>query len=334
MPEPGVTDRNFTRPTTEPLRCPVGPRPGGRRRQRLQIPREYANFQLEDGRQAIDVLGEEFFVPDTNSTAFEGPSRFRRRSAGADSTSRDGATVSTLPDSTGGDASKQGFGSQALRWKDKVQGRLAGANLLADVYEGDLRDMADRGMDPALSAPPNLREQGQLSPSTYRAGKYSAASPGEKAAMTRELEDRFARHLGSLLGAYQRLAATDEIPDPMENFKGALGRGTSEGLELVGVGLMGQLPGLSYVLGIPEGVIIRALEEHGIDPSDPDTNLRDAGVLVSNSKFRDAVLANFPFGRAPEGKTVGEVVGKTGENSIGPIIKDQIKSELIKRIIE
>ena len=82
MPEPGVTDRNFTRPSTEPLRGPVGPRPGGGRRQRLEIPREYANFQLEDERRAIDVLGEEFFEPDTTSTAFEGNPRFRRRSAG------------------------------------------------------------------------------------------------------------------------------------------------------------------------------------------------------------------------------------------------------------
>lgn len=54
--------RNFDHPTTKPVR---GPRRGRRVEKRLRpsikLPAEYADFQLDDGRQAIDVLGEAFF---------------------------------------------------------------------------------------------------------------------------------------------------------------------------------------------------------------------------------------------------------------------------------
>ena len=66
MPEPGVNDRNFSRPTTKSPRGPVGNRPGGRRlRKPLRIPGEYAEFRLEDGRYLGEVLGPDFFEPDS-----------------------------------------------------------------------------------------------------------------------------------------------------------------------------------------------------------------------------------------------------------------------------
>ena len=254
--------------------------------------------------------------------------------ANAGITYRDGATVAAQPGPARGGASKSGFWNQGLRWKDKVQGTLAGGNFLADVYEADLRDMADRGVDPALSAPPNQREQGQLTPSTYRAGKYFAASPSQKQAMTMELEDRFADHLGALVGAHQRLRATEEVPDPMKFPGGTAGRAVSEVVEFTGGGLLGQLPGLSVVLGMPEDVITGALKRHGINPADPDTDLRDVGVLVSDPAFRDSVLVNFPFGGAPAGKPVGERIGVAGEESAGPFIKGQVETEMMKRILK
>jgi hypothetical protein len=62
MPEHGVNDRNFSRPTTKSLRGPIGNRPGGRR---PRIPREYAEFRLEDGRYLGEVLEPDFFGPES-----------------------------------------------------------------------------------------------------------------------------------------------------------------------------------------------------------------------------------------------------------------------------
>lgn len=50
MPEPGITDRNFNDPTSD--------RQNPRRRKsrsRLQIPGEYAEFRLEDGRFLVVI---------------------------------------------------------------------------------------------------------------------------------------------------------------------------------------------------------------------------------------------------------------------------------------
>lgn len=384
MPEPGITDRNFNDPTSD--------RQKPRRRKsrpRLQIPGEYAEFRLEDGRFLGEVMEPDFFGPDSGSVTEEQREKLREGNyplarmvrddpdsfaprpeaeagipyrdgamqppvfsprysrdsapgtqdrggqAGTEITYRDGATVAARPDPARGGASKPEFADQAFRGVDKVAGAWAGSRLFDAVYEAHLRDTAERDMAPGLHVPPNLREQGELNPSAYRVRKYAAASPGEKGAMTRELEDRFADHLGALVGAHQRMRATGEVPDPMKYPGATAGRVGSEILEAGAVGLLGQIPGLSYVLGMPEDVIIHALGKHGIDPADPDTDIRDAGVLVSDPAFRGAVLVNFPFGgAAPEGNTVGERIGRAGENNIGPFIKDQVKMETIKRIIE
>jgi hypothetical protein len=83
MPEPGITDRSFNRPTTDREK-PRRRRPGGKRpRKPIKLPREYADFQLEDGRQAVEVLGESFFEPEAGATVFEGSPRFSRGPAGA-----------------------------------------------------------------------------------------------------------------------------------------------------------------------------------------------------------------------------------------------------------
>lgn len=68
MPEPGVNDRNFSRPTTKSLRGPVGNRPGGRR---PRIPGEYAEFRLEDGRYLGEVLEPDFFGPESGHVTEE-----------------------------------------------------------------------------------------------------------------------------------------------------------------------------------------------------------------------------------------------------------------------
>lgn len=68
MPEPGITDRNFNRPTTDRQRedkQSKGPTGGKtrRRRRRFNLPGEYAELRLEDGSYAGEVLGPDFFGP-------------------------------------------------------------------------------------------------------------------------------------------------------------------------------------------------------------------------------------------------------------------------------
>lgn len=74
MPEPGVSDRNFDRPTAD--RNPGTDRARGdaqskdltdrnrpRRRSRgpMRLPSEYADFKLADGRSLREVMGDRFF---------------------------------------------------------------------------------------------------------------------------------------------------------------------------------------------------------------------------------------------------------------------------------
>ena len=61
MPEPGINDRNFNRPTTDR----ENPRPISRAR--LKLPGEYAEFRLEDGRYLGDVMDQDFFGPETGA---------------------------------------------------------------------------------------------------------------------------------------------------------------------------------------------------------------------------------------------------------------------------
>jgi hypothetical protein len=51
MPEPGITDRYFNRPTTD------REEPRRKSRPRLKISGEYAEFRLEDGRYLGEVMG-------------------------------------------------------------------------------------------------------------------------------------------------------------------------------------------------------------------------------------------------------------------------------------
>lgn len=69
MPEPGINDPDFDRPAAKPARGPQRGRLAGKRlRKQLKIPGEYAEFQLEDGRFLIDVLGEKFFLPESGES--------------------------------------------------------------------------------------------------------------------------------------------------------------------------------------------------------------------------------------------------------------------------
>ena len=78
MPEPGVSDRNFDRPTTDRKksdRNPGSDRTRGdaqsedpsdrnrrrRRRSQMTLPSEYADFKLADGRSLREVMGDRFF---------------------------------------------------------------------------------------------------------------------------------------------------------------------------------------------------------------------------------------------------------------------------------
>ncbi len=61
MPEPGINDRSFGRPKTGREKLRLKSRP------RLQLPLEYGEFRLKDGRALIDVLGEKFFLPESGS---------------------------------------------------------------------------------------------------------------------------------------------------------------------------------------------------------------------------------------------------------------------------
>lgn len=72
MPDPGIGNPDFGRPTANLGR---GPRRGRMARKRLRppikVPGEYAEFRLEDGQLLIDVLGEEFFGPDSGHVTEE-----------------------------------------------------------------------------------------------------------------------------------------------------------------------------------------------------------------------------------------------------------------------
>ena len=102
MPEPGINDGTFDRPTTKPVPGPQrGRRTGKRPRAPIKVPAEYADFQLDDGRALIDVLGESFFeteggesLPESTrkqlasgnpalAGMFDGNPRFRRGPAAA-----------------------------------------------------------------------------------------------------------------------------------------------------------------------------------------------------------------------------------------------------------
>ena len=72
MPEPGINDPDFSRPATKSVRGPVGGQLTRKRlRAPIKIPGEYAKFQLNDGRVLSDVLGEEFFLPESRSDGDE-----------------------------------------------------------------------------------------------------------------------------------------------------------------------------------------------------------------------------------------------------------------------
>lgn len=61
MPESGIDDSNFGRPTKSRNK------PRRRVGRRLKLPGEYAEFRLKDGRFLGEVLGDSFFGPETGS---------------------------------------------------------------------------------------------------------------------------------------------------------------------------------------------------------------------------------------------------------------------------
>ena len=59
MPEPGIGDSNFDHPTSDrkkPRRRPPA---------RMKLPGEYAEFRLNDGRYLGEVMGGDFFGPES-----------------------------------------------------------------------------------------------------------------------------------------------------------------------------------------------------------------------------------------------------------------------------
>lgn len=61
MPEPGIDDRSFDRPTTDRKKF------RRRSKSRVKLPGEYAEFRLSDGRPLGEVMGDGFFRPASES---------------------------------------------------------------------------------------------------------------------------------------------------------------------------------------------------------------------------------------------------------------------------
>lgn len=140
MPEPGVNDSNFNRPTTKSLRGPIGRRPGGRR---LRIPGEYAGFRLENGRYLGEVLEPDFFGPENGHVTEEQREDLRVGNYGAARYGQDNADRFALP---------------AMPAMPEGDNDAQFANLPFGPEEADAEDVAS-GLPVARRRPANIEDR-------------------------------------------------------------------------------------------------------------------------------------------------------------------------------